>query len=204
MEQVYHKYAIEFPAEAPEQHELADDDALRLARLARMSAWMLNNTEHEYRRGDFVENIAESGHRAQGLYIVDVRDGVPFLRDLDFENYSDYGAIPLDFETFTQFPVDYHNMLEEDPECESYLVGDPPPSAVPCHQLNLSWTRVTTQDGVTYHVSSAHAGWTMIVGDEPLEETSYFAPAWIASMPPELASHATTGDQVLLWTGCDW
>ncbi len=54
-------------------------------------------------KGDFLENIKESGHRSEGLYMFDKNDdGKVTICELETD-CDDYGTIPRRFELITQF-----------------------------------------------------------------------------------------------------
>jgi len=53
-------------------------------------------------RGDFLENVCESGYRANGVYMFDIVDNDLVIRELS-RWPDDYGTIPSDFELITQF-----------------------------------------------------------------------------------------------------
>ena len=77
--------------------------------------WMafLNECDSELvagiRRGDVLENVDQSGYRANGVYFFDVDPTTHGLMicNMDF-CWDDYGCIPRSFEVITQFPDPSH------------------------------------------------------------------------------------------------
>lgn len=68
------------------------------------------------KRGDLVEDINESGYKSQGRYIVDIehsqKEHVKMIRcgliiTSLYTEYNDYGTIPLNFYTITEFSLWY-------------------------------------------------------------------------------------------------
>lgn len=63
-------------------------------------------------RGDFLENVCESGYRAKGVYMFDMVDNDLVICELS-RYPDDYGTIPSHFELITQFK-DPNYWLDDD------------------------------------------------------------------------------------------
>ncbi len=63
------------------------------------------------RVGDLVENVAHSGYRSEGLYIIDEDVDNDCLKIVDLHtDYDDYGTILPHFYAITRFPIGYFDM----------------------------------------------------------------------------------------------
>jgi hypothetical protein len=104
------------------------------------------------KKGDLIEDINQSGYRAQGRYYVDddpkrkksiLKNGL-IIRDL-YTELDDYGSIPPHFFTITEFPIGYFDedkIIVNNKFCpkikkESYWHSDVQPCFIDCKRLKL-------------------------------------------------------------------
>merc|ERR1712151_1081778 len=60
----------------------------------------------EAEHGDIVENVAQSGYRSSGVYMVSCQDGKFEIVELDTD-FDDYGGVPGLFRVISEFPCNY-------------------------------------------------------------------------------------------------
>lgn len=80
------------------------------------------------KRGDIVENTNESGYRTQGVYFVDeVGENISIISPYD--EYDDYGTVPVVFHAISEFPLDYWEWDQD--KYEFYWHSEPSPAFYP-------------------------------------------------------------------------